>query len=241
MNKNLKSTQKNKLLLEEICEVYGYELLIKDNEIFCIIEGGDINDEETYRYTTFEEALIDWLPTLKESEENYIREDANITWINEINYIEDLKETTSTNSNISLDDYVTYGIVPNNLRARLLSFIKKQDELSDKMISTMKLIDTKLISRKITLPVEFVLVDEILTYVKIVNESFLNRLILENDTSEIEPSEQYIYTKDGEVQMLPLIEMNRVKKFEVNIPICVALLDNGAIHIKTPLKYTDLF
>ena len=60
-------------------------------------------------------------------------------------------------------------------------------------ISSMK-------SLKASLPVEFIMQEGELKYIKITNKSYLERLIFEGDTSEIEFYEKDIYAKDGLIE-----------------------------------------
>lgn len=242
MKEQLKTKFNNKDLLKEICDMYGYYLQIKDNKIFCIIDGADIEDEETYTYNSFEEGLIDWLPTLEESEKEYRKNNEDITWADEISYISSLKsEPTKIEFSSKFKDYLTYGKVPMFLEEKLTSFIQKQESSLDKKINCLKSMGCGIITSKTKLPVEFIVINNELKYIKVAHEGFFNKLIFDKDTSEIEFNEQYVYDKNGLVKIMPLIPINEVQKFELNIPIVISLISNCKSKIETPINYKDLF
>lgn len=245
MNKELIKEFNNVELLKEICKAYNYSASITDNQVVCIIDGGDENDYDTYKYNTVEEALIDWLDTLIESEMQYIEENANITWLQEIEYIKELRTNLLFDDNdTTLNDLLTYGDIPTNLYKNLSVFAKRQSILTNRYIRRAKALKRpgsyKAIEN-ITLPVEFVLVDDKLEYVKIANKDFLKRLIFDLDSSEVDYLEQDVYSKKGLVDFMPLLPMDKVKKFEINVPVSIIVLPNNDIEIKRPVKYLELF
>ena len=243
MNKELIKKFNNEDLLKEICEAYNYSVKITNDKVICIIDGGDENDCDTYKYNTIEEALVDWLDTLLESEMEYVKDGVNISWEMEIEYIKEIRDKMFFNeASTSLDKALTYGKIPNNLYKRLSLFVEKQSDLVDRYIKQMNSFNKpnsfKLID--ISLPVEFILVDDKLEYIKIANTDFLKRLIFNSDTSEIEDLEQDTYSKKGLVKFMPLLPINKVTKFELNIPVAVSIKPNN-IEINTPVKYLYLF
>lgn len=239
MNKNLIKEFNNVDLLKEICEAYDYTVEIIDGKVLCIIDGADKADEENFTYNSIEDALIDWLDTLIESEMCYIKEKVNISWICEIEYIKELKANLLFDeSSTTLNESLTYGKIPSNLNKKLSVYIDKQSDLADEYIKEYES-DIKL--KRATLPVEFVLVNNELEYVKIANKDFIKRLIFDADTSEIDFSEQDIYNREGLVDFMPLLPIDEVNKFEINIPVAIMVLHNNDIEIKTPIKYLELF
>lgn len=240
MNENLIKEFNNVDLLKEICEAYDYTVEIIDGKVLCIIDGADKADEENFTYNSIEDALIDWLDTLIESEMCYIKEKVNISWICEIEYIKELKANLLFDeSSTTLNESLTYGKIPSNLNKKLSVYIDKQSDLADEYIKEYES-DIKL--KRATLPVEFVLVNNELEYVKIANKDFIKRLIFDADTSEIDFSEQDVYTREGLVDFMPLLPIDEVNKFEINIPVAIMVLhNNNDIKIKTPIKYLELF
>lgn len=230
-------------LLNEICEIYGYELKKKGNQILCIIEGGNEDEEETYKYSSIEEGLVDWLDTLEESERNYIENGDNITWASEINHIKELRKglIADNKAYTLLHNALSYGEVPSFMKSKLSNFIEQQNSKADKSVNYLKAMDRDIIATKTTIPVEFILLNNELKYIKVAHEEFLNRLIFDKDTSEIEFNEQYMYDKNGLLNFAPLLPMKDIKKFELNIPVSVRIISNCKSKIETPINYKDLF
>lgn len=239
MNKNLIKEFNNVDLLKEICEAYDYTVEIIDGKVLCIIDGADKTDEENFAYNSVEDALIDWLDTLIESEMCYIKEKVNTSWMSEIEYIKELKANLLFNeSSTILNESLTYGKIPKNLNKKLSVYIDKQSNLVNEYI---KEYESDIRLKKATLPVEFLLINNKLDYIKIANKDFIKRLIFNADTSEIDFLEQDFYTKDGLIEFIPFLCIDEINKFEINVPVVVAVLPNNDIEIKTPVKYLELF
>lgn len=242
MNKKLIKEFNNTELLYEICQEYGYEPKIIDSQVSCIIEGGKEDDEDNYTYNTIEDALIGWLDTLIESEINYIENNADITWEPEIEYIKELKTNLLFDKDSqALSKALTYGEIPSNLYKRLSVYIESQTSLVNRTIENLKQIDSNIVALNLHLPVEFILVDNKVEYIKIANKEFLNRLIFKLDTSEIDSLEQDIYDKKGLIEFMPLLPIDKIKRFELNIPIALTISPNKKLQIQTPIRYMDLF
>ena len=92
---------------------------------------------------------------------------------------------------------------------------------------------------KASLPVEFIIKDENLAYITIAKKEFIERLI-KGDTSEVEYEEKSIYNKDGRIKDIPLLPINSINKFELNVPVAITMI-NKDIRIQTPLNYLYLF
>lgn len=238
MKKQLIKEFNNEELLKEICESYDCELEIKDNKIICKTEDGEV-----FTYNNLEEALIDWLDTLTESEMCYIEAKSGITWLPEIDYIKEIKTKLLFNDKTDLNQLLTYGQIPQSLYKQLSVFIDSQKRFVNDFIENRNINKSNVKTKEILLPVEFVLFGNNIKYLKIANEEFLERLILHNDTSEIDFLEQSIYVKDEcikKVTFTPLLPSNKVTKFEINIPVVIDISPNS-IKIKTPIKYVELF
>lgn len=236
MNKQLIKNFNNEDLLKEICEAYDCELEITEDKIICRTE-----DNEIYKYNNIEEALVDWLDTLTESEMCYIEAKSDITWLPEINYITDIRTNLLFDNNIDLSKFLTYGEIPKHLYKKLSVSIDKQEKCVDNYMKN-KTQDSQAL--KVSLPVEFVLSKNELRYIKIANEEFLKRLIIHNDTSEIGFLEQSIYVKNEYITksiFAPLLASNKSAKFEINVPIAISIDSNNNLKIKTPINYVELF
>ena len=141
-----------------------------------------------------------------------------------------------------LDDYIGFGEVPPYMKDKLTDFIKKQENKVIKIKNSIKTMSSNhILATRITLPIEFIFVKNELKYIKIANDNFLNRLVLKQDTSESKHYEQYIYTKDGMIDIMPLLPINDVDKFELDVPICISIIENCNAKIETPINYKDLF
>lgn len=235
MKEKLTKKFNNHELLKDICKAYGYELEYKNELIVCTVD-----EEDNYEYENIELALIDWLDTLIESELVYKTDNANITWKPEIEYIKELKSELlfDKNSN-SLENALVYGKIPNNMRKQLSVFLDEQNKKVNSFIkiSNDKRLNVKAI--KASLPVEFITKDENLAYITIAKKEFIERLV-KGDTSEVEYEEKTIYNKDGKIKDIPLIPLNSINKFELNIPVAITTI-NGHIRIQTPVNYLYLF
>lgn len=230
-----KITQKfnKKELLREICDVYNYEIIYDDEYVTLITE-----DDVLEGYENIDLALISWLDTLIESEIEYRKDNVDITWIEEINYIKDIKSNLILEQSLnSLEEHLVYGKIPSNLKNKLALYLKRRIENTDRYINSLNRMRAK--SIKTFLLVEFITIENKIKYIKIENEKSLERLILDGDTSEIEPFEKDIYTKNGLIEDMPFLPINKISKFGLNIP--VALTINNTINIENPINYLDLF
>lgn len=234
MEKKIVKKFNNEELLRDICNVYGYDVIYKGDLILLMSDEGL---ESTYK--NIELALIDWLDTLIESEIEYRKDNVDTTWIEEINYIKDIKSKTLFDEDFKgLEEYLTYGEIPNNIRKELSVFLKERIERTDEFMKIAK--KTNMESLKASLSVEFIIQDNEIKYIKIANESYLERLIFEGDNSEIEPFEEDIYTKEGLIENIPLLPMNEISKFELNVPVALTITNN-TLRIHNPIKYLSLF
>ena len=235
MKEKLTKKFNNHELLKDICKAYGYELEYKNELIVCTAD-----EEDNYEYKNIELALIDWLDTLIESELVYKTDNANITWKPEIEYIKELKSELlfDKNSN-SLENALVYGEIPYIMRKQLSVFLDEQNKKVNNFIkiSNDKRLNVKAI--KASLPVEFITKDENLAYITIAKKEFIERLV-KGDTSEVEYEEKTIYNKDGKIKDIPLIPLNSINKFELNIPVAITTI-NGNIRIQTPVNHLYLF
>lgn len=74
------------LLLKEICDYYQHTLILGD-DVVCISDCG-----EEYRFPNVEECLIEWLPTLTDTNVSLLRLEQPTVWsLEKINVIMDLK------------------------------------------------------------------------------------------------------------------------------------------------------
>lgn len=74
------------LLLKEICDYYQHTLILGD-EVVCISDCG-----EEYRFPNVEECLIEWLPSLAETNISLIQSNQPTVWsLEKINVIMGLK------------------------------------------------------------------------------------------------------------------------------------------------------
>ena len=234
MEKKIVKKFDNKELLKDITNVYGYDIVYKGDSILLMSDEGL---ESTYK--NIELALVDWLDTLIESEIEYRKDNVDTTWIEEINYIKDIKTRLLFDEDFKgLEEYLTYGEIPNNIRKELSVFLKERIERTDEFMKIAK--KTNIKTLKASLPVEFIIQDNEVKYIKIANKNYLERLIFEADTSEIEPFEKDIYTKDGLIENMPLLPMNEISKFELNVPVALTITNN-TLRIHNPIKYLSLF
>lgn len=234
MEKKMVEKFNNEDLLRDICDVYGYDVVYKGDSILLMSDEGL---ESTYK--NIELALVDWLDTLIESELEYRKDNVDATWIEEINYIKDIKTRVLFDENFKgLEEHLTYGEIPNSIRKELSVFLKERTERTDKFIKLSKKTNTKTL--KASLPVEFIIQEDELKYIKITNKSYLERLIFEGDTSEIEFYEKDTYTKDGLIENMPLLPINKLSKFELNIPVALTITNN-TLRIHNPINYLHLF
>lgn len=218
----------NKELLKIICDTYDYEINYKGDKVVLTSDG------EISEYDSIELALIDWLPTLVESEIQYIIEEADISWIPEINQIKEIKSNLKYNElSTSIKDNLVYGEVPKEMHKNVSVFLDEQTKKVDNFIKMAndKKLDIKTI--KASLPIEFVLENEELKYIKIANLDFVKRL-LKGDTSEIEYYEVDVYDNKGRIIDIPFISLSNTKKFEINVPI-VLTLKNNYLRLQTPI------
>lgn len=225
-------------LLKEIVDSYDYQLEINENKVICY---DDIEEEESvYRYKNIDEALIDWLDTLIESEMNYRLNNDDITWIDEINFINTIKEEVCFNENSTIiNDNLIYGEVPSFLNKRLSVVLEEQEKKINKYIDRHSDKNTNGVVQKLNLPIEFICNDKELLYVKIPNQEFIKRL-MDRDYSEIENDEMDIYNKYGLVEMLPLMRVGSTSKFSLNMPM-VLININKKIKVTGFIKYLHLF
>ena len=234
MEKKIVKKFDNKELLKDITNVYGYDIVYKGDSILLMSDEGL---ESTYK--NIELALVDWLDTLIESEIEYRKDNVDTAWIKEINYIKDIKTRLLFDEDFKgLEEYLTYGEIPNNIRKELSVFLKERIERTDEFMKIAK--KTNIKTLKASLPVEFIIQDNEVKYIKIANKNYLERLIFEADTSEIEPFEKDIYTKDGLIENMPLLPMNEISKFELNVPVALTITNN-TLRIHNPIKYLSLF
>lgn len=218
----------NKELLRIICDTYDYEINCIGDKVVLTSDG------EISEYDSIELALIDWLPTLVESEIQYIIEEADISWIPEINQIKEIKNNLKYNGlSTSIKDTLVYGEVPKEMHKNISVFL---DEQTKKVNNFIKMADEKKLdieAIKASLPIEFVLENEELKYIKIANLDFVKRL-LKGDTSEIECYEVDVYNNKGRIVDIPFISLSNTKKFEINVPI-VLTLKNNYLRLQTPI------
>lgn len=235
MKEKLTKKFNNYELLKDICEAYGYELEYKNDLIICTVD-----EEDNYEYESVELALIDWLDTLIESELVYKTDNVNITWKPEIEYIKELKSELLFNENSkSLENALVYGKIPNIMRKQISVFLDEQNKKVDNFIKISKDKRLNMKVAKASLPVEFIIKDENLAYITIAKKEFIERLI-KGDTSEVEYEEKSIYNKDGRIKDIPLLPINSINKFELNVPVAITMI-NKDIRIQTPLNYLYLF
>lgn len=231
-----KITQKfnKKKLLREICDVYGYEIIYDDEHVTLI------TDEDILEgYENIDLALISWLDTLIESELEYRKDNVDATWIEEIDYIKNIKSNLMFDKNFKgLEEHLVYGQIPTNFKKNLSVYLKERIKNTDRYMDSLKRMEIK--SIKAFLLVEFVMKEDELKYIKIENEKSLERVIFEGDTSEIEPFEKDVYNKNGIIENMPLLPVNNISKFGLNIPVALTVTDN-TINIQNPINYLDLF
>ena len=82
----------NKLeLLRDICKFYNYELTLNsDNTIRCIGDDG-YSTEYRFTYKNIDDALIDWIDTLIDTDEDALNNECNAFWSKEIEFIKNIK------------------------------------------------------------------------------------------------------------------------------------------------------
>ena len=186
--KELVSKLSNEKLLDVITEVYNYNVMYNNDNSVTISD-----DETTDTYENIELALIDWLPTLIESEKQYILEDADITWMPEINQIKEIKNNLKYNElSTSIKDNLVYGEIPKDMYKNISVFLDEQIKKVDNFIKIKNENNLDIEVLKASLPTEFIIENDKLKYIKIANLDFIKR-ILKGDTSEIEPYEVDVY------------------------------------------------
>ena len=229
---------KKERLLNEICDVYGYELLFKDNQIHCY---DDIEDDTSYYiYNNIDEALVDWLDTLIESELEYRNNNDEITWIKEIEFIKNIKDDIMFDSSSNIvQNSLIYGEVPEFLNKRLSVVLNEQISKVDTYIAKCKNANIDLEVYKLNLPVEFIVRNNELSIIKIPNKEFFSRLI-NGDNSEIEFDEMDVFDKNGLLNIIPLQPVNKIQKFSLNIPIAL-IKRNSKLRINHEINYLKLF
>lgn len=79
---------KNLNILLQVCDYTGYEVSFKNNKIVCIDTYGS---KKVFEYDNIENALIDWLPTMEDTDE-----DVDM-WSKEIRYVKQMKKQLETN------------------------------------------------------------------------------------------------------------------------------------------------
>ena len=220
----------NKKLLEIICEVYDYKVKLNDDGSVELI--GD----EIEKYNSIELALVDWLDTLIESEEQYIVDEVDITWVPEINQIKEIKsELLYDNKSTSIEDNLIYGEVPKslykNLSAQLDEQIKKVNsflELSKKYNLNKKVI-------KASLTAEFILEDGELKYLKLANLNSIKKLI-NGDTSELDFTDLDLYNHEGKLEERYFIPIDNLTKFVIDIPVVLTVSEDYYLTLETPVN-----
>lgn len=230
----MKNINKKEMLLY-ICNAYGYKVEYTGESVTCF------DDDSKYDYENIEYALIDWLDTLIESEIEFRKNNANVTWSSEIACIQKIKNNLLFNKESkALTKSLTYGKIPKYLNKQLSVFIDEQIKRVNKFVklSRNNQLDEK--TYNVSLPIEFVLEKNKLKYISIANKDFLKRLIFEGDTSEIEFYEKDIYDKNGRLDYMPLISMDDISKFELNVPTAITIANN-CLKIQTPINYIHLF
>lgn len=223
-------------LLKNICEIYGYDVKFENNKVICIND-----DLDECEFDNVELALIDWLETLIESEKQYIAEGAEVSLISEIDYIKEIKNNLMYNpESISLKDCLSYGEVPENMKKKLSVFLDEKIEKSNKFEKMVESGRFTFNAQKVSLPVEFVLNNNELSYIKIPNNLYLEKILFENDYSEIEPYEVDVYNKSGLMGDIPLLPSNSLSKFELSVPVIV-IISNERVRIHSNIDYISLF
>lgn len=225
----------NKKLLEEICDAYGYDLKYDKDLVLCV------DDEESkYTYESVELSLVGWLDTLIESELEYRKDNVDITWRKEIDYIKSIKSKLLFNKDSkTLEEALVYGKIPEYIKENLSVFLDEQVEKVNNFINKARENNFNMKVIKASLPVEFTIKEDEVKYIKIANKSFLERLVFEGDTSEIEFYEKDTYDKKGSVENIPLFPMF-VSKFILEVPVAITII-NDCLRIQTPIKYINLF
>lgn len=84
------NNERNISLLKKLCYEYGYDLIIRENEVVLKVVGLENEDDEfdVYKYGSIKEALISWKETLIESDKC----NDEPVWEKEIEYINSLEE-----------------------------------------------------------------------------------------------------------------------------------------------------
>lgn len=239
MKTNMIKEFNNEELLKEICDVYGYD--VKYNEGYVLCTADEEDEEYPYTYKNIELALIGWLDTLIESEMEYRMDNVDITWISEINYIKDVKSELLFNKDSkTLKEAIVYGEIPKHMYKNLSVFLDERIKRVEQFvqITNDRKLNTKALN--VVLPVEFIMQNNKLEYLKIANKNFLERLIFEGDTSEVEFYEYDLYDKNGKIDMIPLMPMDNTSKFELSIPVAITIVNNY-LRIQTPINYLYLF
>ena len=228
--KKLVNKLSNEKLLEVITEVYNYDVIYNNDGSIIISD-----DESTDTYSNIELALIDWLPTLIESEQQYILEDADITWMPEINQIKEIKNNLKYNElSTSIKDNLVYGEVPEEMYKNISVFLDEQIKKVNDFIKIKNENNLDIEIIKASLPTEFILENNELKYIKIANLDFIKRL-LNGDTSEIEDYEMDKYDINGKIIDIAFVSLMNTKKFEINIPV-VLTLKNKYLRLQTPVN-----
>ena len=226
-------------LLKNICDAYDYDLKVEGKNITCI--NNDDDESEVNKYNNIDLALIDWLDTLIESEIQYILDNVNISWRNEINYIKNIKVELMYNENsTSIDDTLAYGSIPENIKKNISVYLDEKIKRTEEFINLTKNKNFSFKSYKVSLPTEFVIKDGKLTYIKIPNKYFLERTLLQGCDAEIEFGEMDTYDKNGLIEYMPLTPIESVTKFILNIPVAITI-SNNYIRIQNPINYLYLF
>ena len=239
MKTNMIKEFNNEKLLKEICDVYGYDVKYNGGSVLCTADKED--EEYTYTYENIELALIGWLDTLIESEIEYRMDNVDITWISEIDYIKGIKAELMFNKDSkALKEAIVYGEIPKHMYKNLSVFLDERIKRVEQFVQITN--DRKLNTKalKASLPVEFIMQNNKLEYLKIANKDFLDRLIFEGDTSEVEFCEYDVYDKWDKIDVMPLMPMHNTSKFELNIPVAITIVNNY-LRIQTPINYLYLF
>lgn len=81
----MKEFNRKKKLLEKICGFYYYELTFTEESVICK------GCEKTLTYKNIDEALIDWVDTLIDTDEESLLNDNGAFWSKEIEYIKEIE------------------------------------------------------------------------------------------------------------------------------------------------------
>lgn len=236
MKKQIMKKFNNDDLLKEICEIYDYEIIHKEGSKLTLANG-----DNKYDYDNTILALVDFLDTLVESEELYRLEGSEITWIPEIDYIKELEAKLLFNENSnSINDTLLYGEVPEKIYKNISVYLDKQIKRTDNLLKMYSERKTQKKIMRAFLTTEFIIEDGDIKYTKVAKKESLERVLLHGDTSELEIDEFDIYTKEGIIEEMPLLESSKIKKFAIDIPVVVTL-DRNSFEVQMNVNPIYLF